>query len=138
MVMHRNGQSDLGPLTAASDVRQASEMILRIENRMAERLGWKVEDVRPRVARALKTSIGTVANLRRLRRKSIPSYLKEAIVRLLITELQTEIGELAHQLEIHRQVGVDHRDDAFAQAETALAAARKVLERAVGAGRTRG
>lgn len=130
MVMQRNDQIDLGATTSASDVQQASNMIFRIENRMAERLGWKVENVRPKVARALKTSVGTVANLRRQRRKSIPSYLKEAIVRLLIAELQTEITELAHQLDVYRQTGADRREDAFQQAEAAIIAARKLLEEA--------
>lgn len=134
MVTQQVGRIDHSVTTAASDVRQASEMIIRIENRMADRLGWKVEDVRPKVARALRTSIGTVANLRRCRRKSVPSYLKEAIVRVLITELQSEITELAHQLEIHRRIGADRRDDAFQQAEAALATARTFLAEATQAG----
>lgn len=133
MVTQPGGRFDHGA-AAASDVRQASEMIVRLEDGMAKRLRGRVEDVRPKVARALKTSVSTVANLRRQRRKSVPSFLKEAIVRLLITELQTEISELAHQLEIHRQIGADHRDDAFAEVEAAIAVARQILTEAAGTG----
>jgi hypothetical protein len=132
MVMQRNGQIDPG-MSAATDVQRASSMIFRIEGMMSERLGWPIEDVRPKVARSLNTSISTVTNIRRQRRKSVPAFLTAAIQRLLIQELQSEIQGLQHELDLVRQTNFGHHDDALAEAEAALAVARKVLEEAAGA-----
>jgi hypothetical protein len=133
MVMHRNGQFDTA-VSSAADVEKASAMLIRIEKSMSDRLGWRVQDVRPKVARSLRTSVSTVANLRRQRRKSVPRFLTDAIQRLLIAELETEIQGLQHELDLLRQTCPDHRQDAFAEAEAALAVAREVLERTARSG----
>lgn len=114
-----------------SDSVVASEMIARIEGLESRRSQRSIREVRITIARQIKTGVGTLANIRKQRRKTVPAWLMKNIGARLIEALQTEIRALEHEVEIVRQTGVDPRSDAFSAAQASLASARLLLKQAV-------
>jgi hypothetical protein len=117
-----------------SDVPIASRMLRLLEDTEARRKGVSVETARTGIARALRIPTATLRHLRSQRRKTVESFLLAGIRDRLIITLQSEIAELEHQIHIHRQVGVDCREDAFLEAATAVAVAKRILAAAIGSG----
>lgn len=113
--------------TATADIDTAQRLVVRIENTTAERRNQRVSEVRPDIARRLRTAPGTLENIRRSRSKIIPSWLMERIRAEFVSILQSEIQGLEHEIQLARQTGADYRSDALASAETQLAAARQIL-----------
>lgn len=113
--------------TATADVFNARRMVVRLEDSEAKRRNESVNEVRPAVARKLKTAPGTLENIRRYRSKIIPSWLMNGLRAEFVSLLQSEIQGLEHEIQLARQIGTDFRDDALAKAEAQLAAAREVL-----------
>lgn len=113
---------------AAADVQLASRFVTRLERLEAERQGRRVVDIRPDLARVLRTAPGTLANIRKQRRKVIPRWLLQAIRDAMIRALQAEVRALEHEIAIARQIGLDPREDAFQQAQASLDAAKALLE----------
>lgn len=113
--------------TAMADVSTARRLVVRIEDTEARRQRRSVSDIRATVARKLQASPGTLENIRRYRSKVIPNWLMARIRAEFIAILQSEIQGLEHEIQLSRQTGADHRDDALASAETQLAAAREIL-----------
>lgn len=124
MVIQSKGQFD--PLT--TDVEQAGQMLQTMEGILAGRRGLAVAEVRPAIARRLRTTVGTIVNINKLRRKSIPNFLMCAIRQELIAVLQSEIMRLENEINIHRQIAGSHRSDVLAQAETQVFQAKKTLQ----------
>ena len=52
-------------MDGATDVIRARDMLLRLENVEAERLGASVDDVRVVISRQVRISVASLANLRR-------------------------------------------------------------------------
>ncbi len=132
MVSLGKGQSGPGVMTAATEVEIASGMVTRIENKMAGKLGFTVAEVRPIVARKLATSQGTVLNIRKQRRKTIPASLMDRIIGLLIEVAQEEMLAIEHEIATARQVGFSNRDGALVEARARAAALQSLLETEVG------
>lgn len=110
-----------------SDVERAGKMLNSMEMILAGRRGLAVAEVRPGIARKLRTTVGTIVNINKHRRKSIPNFLMCAIRQELIAVLQTEIVRLENEIHIHRQIAGSHRGDALSQAETQVIEAKKTL-----------
>lgn len=81
------------------------------------------------VARALGTSPGTIENIQRGRLKRISGWLRDALRARVIRELESEIVRLKHELEVHKQVGVDPRGDEATAVRADLSAVLEVLGR---------
>jgi hypothetical protein len=124
MVIQSEGQLDL----TTTDVEQAGQMLNSMEIILAGRRGLTISEVRPTIARRLQTTVGTLVNIGKQRRKSIPHSLMVAFRRELIIVLQSEIVRLEHEIHIHRQIAGSHRSDVLAQAETQVIAAKKTLQ----------
>ena len=114
--------------TATADLSTAHHFVTKIEDAEAKRKNLTVTDVRPLVASRLKTSPGTLENIRRFRSKVIPNWLMERIRAEFVAVLQNEIQGLEHEVHLARQIGSNYRDDTLASAEAQLAAAREILE----------
>jgi len=114
--------------TATADLSTAHHFVTKIENAEAKRKNLPVTDVRPLVASKLKTSPGTLENIRRFRSKVIPNWLMQRIRAEFVAVLQNEIQGLEHEVHLARQIGSNYRDDTLASAEAQLAAAREILE----------
>lgn len=114
-------------MNAMSDVSTVNRFARRLEDAEARRLGIKTVEARYRIAGRIGVSPGTLENIRRLRTKIVPNWLMSRIRAELISVLQTEMRRLEHEIQLARQIGSDHRDDALASAETQLAAAREIL-----------
>jgi len=81
-------------------------------------------------ASKLAVSVKTLRLIRQQRRKTVPHFLMSGIRAVMIEVLQAEIRLLQHEVDIAKQVGLDHREDAFAEAAAAIETARQLLERA--------
>lgn len=123
MVIQSEGQFD----PATTDVEQAGQMLSTMEGILGTRRGHSVAEVRPSIARTLKTTVGTIVNIHKQRRKSIPHSLMAAIRHQLIIVLQTEIMRLENEIHIHRQIVGSHRSDILDQVETQIIEAKKTL-----------
>lgn len=115
-------------MSASADVATAEKWTRAIERSEAKRLGVSTKQARKTVARKLRTSPGTLENIRRLRTKLLPSWLRDRIRSEFISVLQSEIQRLEHEILIARQIGADAREDVLREAETQLASAREILE----------
>lgn len=132
MVSLGKGQSGPIVMTAATEVEIASGMVVRIENKMANARGFTVEKIRPIVAHSLRVPIGTVLNIRKQRRKTIPASLMDRIIGLLVEVAQEEMLAIEHEIATARQVGFSNRDSALHKARARAAALQILLETEVG------
>lgn len=103
-------------VAAVSDRVIASEYLLRAENLLSAQTGRSVDENRGYVARKLKITVAACANIRRQRRKIVPSWLKEQIVSLFIDCAQNELRAIEHEIEVARQIGLDNSDDKLSAA----------------------
>lgn len=106
-------------MSASGDVQTASGLLNRIEALRG----------RDGTAARLRAAPGTLENLRRLRLKTVPSWLMERLRTELVAVLSNEVRKLEHEIQIHRQAGSRHSDDDLRAAEAQVSAARKLLER---------
>lgn len=121
----RDGESI--QMNAMADVEAVHRFARTLEDAEAKRLGVRVQEARSSLARRLRTSPGTLENIRRLRTKVVPSWLMARIRAEFVSVLQTEIIRLEYEITIARQIGLDHRDDDLQAAEAQLATAREIL-----------
>lgn len=125
MGIHKNRTKH--PMTSAvwGEVRGYAR---RLEDNYRQR-GLTREQARNDVARDLGVTPGTLENISRgrlkdpLRLRGLAAILHGAVTR----ELEREVARLSHELEIHRQTGVDPRADEVVAAEAALVEAREAL-----------
>lgn len=113
-----------------TDTAVAGEMVARLEDLEARRTSRPVLKVRKTIASRLKTGEGTLANIRKGRRKTIPAWLMRNIGESLIAAIQAEIRALEHEIATAQQIGLSHRDDAYCAAAASLASAKVLLRRA--------
>ena len=114
-------------MNAVSDIESVHRFARRIEDAEAKRLGVRVTEARISLARRLRTSPGTLENIRRLRTKIVPNWLMARIKAEFVSVLQNEIARLEHEICVAKQIGAHHSDVTLAAAETQLAAARQIL-----------
>lgn len=125
MSSNRDGQ--FVQMNAMTDVTDAERFARYVEDAEATRLGVKLSEARPVVARRLGASPGTLENLRRGRLKIIPNFLMARIRSEFVAVLQSEVTRLEHEIALARQTGMDHRENDLAAAQTQLVAAKKIL-----------
>jgi hypothetical protein len=122
----RDGEFD--QMNAVSDIEAVHRFARRIEDAEAKRLGIRVTEARVSLARRLRTSPGTLENIRRLRTKIVPNWLMARIKAEFVSVLQNEIARLEHEISIAKQIGAHHSDDILQAAETQVVAAREILK----------
>lgn len=125
-----NRDGEFIQMNAMTDVEAVHRLARRLENTEAKSLGVKVAEARKIIARRLKTSPGTLENIRRMRTKVVPSWLMARIRAEFVSVLQNEILRLEHEINLARQIGLDHRDDDLQAAEAQVAAAKEILRSA--------
>lgn len=114
-------------MNAATDIEAVHRFARAIEDAEAKRLGVRVVEARASVARRLRTSPGTLENIRRLRTKIVPNWLMARIKSEFVSVLQAEIARLEHEICVAKQIGLHHSDDALQAAETQMEAAKQIL-----------
>jgi hypothetical protein len=117
-------------MNAMADIEAAHRFAATLEDAEAKRLGVRRSQARISLARRLRTSPGTLENIRRLRTKIVPAWLMTRIRLELISVLQAEIIRLENEIHIARQIGADHRDDDLQAAEAQVVAAKEILKAA--------
>lgn len=118
-------------MNAVSDIEAVHRFARTIENAEAKRLGVKIPVARKVIARRLRTSPGTLENIRRMRTKIVPNWLMARIKAEFVSVLQQEIARLEHEICIAKQTGAHHSDSALQEAETQVVAAREILMTAI-------
>ena len=121
---------EFNQMNAVSDIEAVHRFARRLEDAEAKRLGVRIAEARISLARRLRTSPGTLENIRRLRTKIVPNWLMARIKAEFVSVLQTEIARLEHEISVAKQIGLHHSDDALQEAETQVAAAREILKAA--------
>ena len=124
-IIHPTGTSH--PMSAVAYHDETRAMLARLEDKERARTPDRVT-ARQRLARRLGALPGTIENFARGRIKRADAYLRARVEALLVTELQREIAELTHELEILKARGADPRLSAVAEVEAALATARRLME----------
>ena len=134
--MSVHGEAHFGQkeMRGVGDVPRASRMLTLLEDTEARRKRVTINEARTGIARVLRVAPKTLLNIRKQRRKAVENSLLTGIRDHLIAVLQLEIAEFEHQIHIARQIGVDCRDDLFQEAAASIAAAKEILERAIGPG----
>ena len=118
---------EINQMNAVSDIEAVHRFARRIEDAEAKRLGVRITEARVSLARRLRTSPGTLENIRRLRTKVVPNWLMARIKAEFVSVLQNEIARLEHEISIAKQIGAHHSDDALQAAETQMVAALEIL-----------
>lgn len=126
---NRGGEFRQGAMIAATtDQAIASDYLTRAENLIAVQRKRTVEENRPAIARALEVSVTALERIRHKRRKMVPGWLKDKIVRLFIEAAQAELRALENEIFVARQIGVGNSDGALIEARTRAAALVKILD----------
>ena len=121
---------EINQMNAVSDIEAVHRFARTLEDAEAKRLGVRVTEARISLARRLRTSPGTLENIRRLRTKIVPNWLMARIKAEFVSVLQNEIARLEHEITIAKQIGAHHSDSALQEAETQVVAAREILRSA--------
>ena len=113
--------------SAASDIEMLNEMARSLERSEARRIGTNLTQARKMVARRIGLTAAAFENFLYQRTKVVPNWVMGRVRAELISVLQLEVQKLEHEIQLHKQIGTDHSDDALSSAETQLAAARRIL-----------
>lgn len=113
--------------SAVSDVETLNGLARSLERSEVRRSGYGVIQARKNIARRLGITADTIENFRSLRAKMVPHWLMNRFRAELISALQLEVQNLEHEIQLNKQIGAHHTDNAMAAAEAQLAAARKIL-----------
>ncbi len=122
---------EFAKMNAVSDIEAVHRFARTIEDAEARRLGVRISEARISLARRLRTSPGTLENIRRLRTKIVPNWLMARIKAEFVSVLQNEIARLEHEIHIAKQTGLHHSDDALQAAESQVVAAREILKESI-------
>jgi hypothetical protein len=115
-------------MNAMTDIDAVHRFARTLEDAEAKRLGVRIADARVVVARKLRTSPGTLENIRRLRTKTVPAWLMARIRAEFVSFLQSEVVRLEHEISVAHQTGAAHSDDDLASAQAHCQAVREVLK----------
>jgi hypothetical protein len=113
--------------SAVSDLATLNKMTRSLERSEVRRCKTGVLQARKNIARRLGISDTQIENFRALRTKIVPHWLMNKVRAELVTILKTEIKNLEHEIQLHRQAGANYSGDALVSAETQLIAAREIL-----------
>lgn len=110
-----------------SDEAYAAHLIGRMEKKAADKAGCSRLEARPKLARDIGITPGTIENLLRKRIKAISTNVYRRIVAAADRELLAEIGRLQHERTIlaAKAGDADRRD--LQQVDAHLQAARSAL-----------
>lgn len=100
------------------------------EKREQLRSGGSREDARQRLARRIGVLPGTLYTLARDRLKRLDANLRDRLTAYAISDLQSEMERLAHDLAMARQMGAHQDSPMVADIEKHLAAARALIAEA--------
>lgn len=114
--------------SAVSDLETLNGLARSLERSEARRIGTTPSKARKAVARRLGITKDALENFLYRRTKVVPHWLMSCVRSELVSALQLEMQNLAHEIQLHRQAGSDHSGTALVAAETQLEAARQILE----------
>lgn len=114
--------------SAIGDLETLNGLARSLERSEARRIGTTPSKARKAVARRLGITKDALENFLYRRTKVVPHWLMNCVRYELVSALQSEMQNLEHEIQLHRQAGADHSGSALIAAETQLAAARQILQ----------
>jgi hypothetical protein len=123
----RPSSKDKSHMSTAID-STARQWAMRLEEQEVSNKGVPLPAARAALARRLGVAPGTLENIRRGRTKGVRGWIVEALRNAMIRQIQSEMTRLSHELEIIRQGGARPDADEILEVQTALAAARQLIE----------
>jgi hypothetical protein len=121
---------EFNQMNAIADIEAVHRFARAVEDAEARKLGVRISEARVSLARRLRTSPGTLENIRRLRTKVVPNWLMARIKAEFVSVLQAEINRLEHEITVANQVGSHHSDDVLQAAQAQMVAAKEILRAA--------
>lgn len=121
---------EFNQMNAIADIEAVHRFARAVEDAEARKLGVRISEARVSLARRLRTSPGTLENIRRLRTKVVPNWLMARIKAEFVSVLQAEINRLEHEITIANQTGSHHSDDVLQAAQAQMVAAKEILRTA--------
>jgi hypothetical protein len=121
---------EFNQMNAIADIEAVNRFARVVEDAEAKKLGVRIAEARITLARRLRTSPGTLENIRRLRTKMVPNWLMARIKAEFVSVLQAEIARLEHEITVANQTGAHHSDDALQAAQAQVVAAKEILRAA--------
>lgn len=121
---------EFNQMNAVSDIEAVHRFARTLEDAEARRLGVRVAEARISLARRLRTTPGTLENIRRLRTKIVPNWLMARIKAEFVSVLQAEITRLENEITIANKVGSTHSADVLQAAAAQMVAAKEILRAA--------
>lgn len=94
-----------------------------------ERLGGCAETALARVARRVRATPGTFANIVRMRVQRVRDDVRQRIIDAALADIEQEIKRLEHDQQLLAAMGFGPSHDDYREAETALETARACLAR---------
>lgn len=117
-------------MNASVSVQRAAHSLVKRE---AERQQDTERQAIERVARTLRVTPGSFANVVRNRVKKVSADIRDRIVAACIADLAREIQRLEHERQLLMAMGASPRSDDMDEVEAALAKARAAIGRMKGA-----
>jgi hypothetical protein len=114
-------------MAAITDAIVAADLLCRLEKLTAAQLGSTVLEARACLSGKLGASRHTLTNIRKQRRKTVPSWLMSAIRGALLEAINVEIRKCQGELEIARRLGAHPDAPEIRAVETAISDARAIL-----------
>ncbi len=128
MNSHRFGIIQSKQETEMSSVPALAQVARGMIQREKSRLGCP-QAARDTVARRIKIGAGSLSNLIRERIKTVSADLRDRLVSAAIADLSNELTKLEHERQLLLQMGTSPDHDDMRSLESALATARKAIER---------
>ena len=113
--------------SVTSDLGEFNRLARKLERSEVRRGETNLTQARKNIAHRIGITIGQIENFRSARNKTVPYRIMEKFRAALITALQGEMENLAHEIELNRRIGSRHTEDALATAEAHIVQVRQLL-----------
>src|SRR5882762_6986985 len=113
--------------SATSDIGEFNKLARKLERSEVRRGETNLTQARKNIAQRIGITIGQIENYRSARNKAVPYGIMEKFRAALISALQLEMKNLAHEIELNRRIDSRHSENTLASAEGHLLAMRELL-----------
>lgn len=112
---------------ATSDIGELNKLARQLERSEVRRGETNLTQARKNIARRIGITLRQIENYRSARNKTVPYRIMEKFRATLISALQLEMKNLAHEIEVSRRTDSRLDTNTLASAEAHLEAMRELL-----------
>lgn len=111
----------------ASDIGELNEFARKLERSEVRRGEANLTQARKNIAQRIGITVRQIENYRSARNKTVPYRIMEKFRAALISALQLEMKNLAHEIELNRRIGERINQSTLAAAEAHIEQVRELL-----------